>query len=160
MKATFPSDISPQHPEVSIDLPDTWIVAPHANAYIAAHDPSSSPNSPTTAYVTIARVASDITLDEAVASAHRAIKSKYPKSALQRVHSGTVGGKDAKFAVISIDGKDLPIQVLHSEVSVLVATENPSMNYVVQVLCKCSAKAAPATAPVFAEIIKSLRINN
>jgi hypothetical protein len=76
------------------------------------------------------------------------------------VHSGTVGGKDAKFAVISIDGKDLPIQVLHSEVSVLVATENPSMNYVVQVLCKCSAKAAPATAPVFAEIIKSLRINN
>lgn len=160
MKATFPSNVSPQHPGVSIDLPDTWIVTPHANAYIAAHDPASSPNSPTTAYVTIARVSSEITLDEAVASAHRAIKSKYPKSALQRVHSGTVGGRDAKFAVIAIDGEDLPIQVLHSEVSVLVPTENPSMNYVVQVLCKCSAKAATTTAPVFADIIKSLRIGD
>lgn len=160
MKATFPSDTSPQHPRVSIDLPDTWIVTPHANAYIAAHDPSSSPSSPTTAYVTIARVANTITLDEAVASAHRAIKAAHPQSALQRVHSGTVGGRDARFAVISIDSSDLPIQVLHSEVSVLVPTENPSMNYVVQVLCKCNAKVAPETAPIFADIIKSLQVGN
>lgn len=160
MKATFPSTTSPRHPEVSIDLPDTWTVAPHANAYIAAHDPASSPASPTTAYVTIARVASDITLDEAVAGAHRAIRRQHPRSALQRVHSGHVGDRDARFAVIAIDGDDLPIKVLHSEVSVLVPTENPSMNYVVQVLCKCSAKVATETAPVFADIIKSLRIGD
>lgn len=160
MKATFPSDTSPRHPEVTIDLPDTWIVTPHANAYIAAHDPASSPSSPTTAYVTIARVANDITLDEAVAGAHRAIRSKHSRSTLQRVHSGHVGDNEARFAVIAIDGDDLPIQVLHSEVSVLVPTRNPSMNYVVQVLCKCSAKAAPETAPVFADIIKSLRIGD
>jgi hypothetical protein len=160
MRAAFPSETSPRHPEVSIDVPDSWSITPHANAYIAAHDPASSPNSPTTAYVTIARVADTITLDEAVASAHRAIRSKYPKSDLQRVHSGTVGGREARFAVMSIDGDDLPIQVLHSEVSVLVPTGNPSLNYVVQVLCKCNAKVAPETAPVFAEIIKSLRIGD
>lgn len=160
MKATFPSDTSPKHPEVSIDLPDSWTVTSHANAYIAAHDPASSPSSPTTAYVTIARVASENTLDEAVAGAHRAIRNKHPRSTLQRVHSGHVGSREARFAVIAIDGDDLPIQVLHSEVSVLVPTENPSMNYVVQVLCKCNAKVAPETAPVFADIIKSLHIGD
>ena len=160
MKATYPSSTSPKQPEVSIDLPEGWKVNPHANAYIAALDPESSPGSPTTAYVTIARVASTITLDEAVASAHRAIRRRYPKSELQRVHSGTVGGREAKFAVLSVDGDELPIAVLHSEVSVLVETENPEMNYVVQVMCKCNAKVAPEMAPVFANIIKSLTIKN
>jgi len=160
MKATYPSSTSPKQPEVSIDLPEGWKVNPHANAYIAALDPESSPGSPTTAYVTIARVASTITLDEAVASAHRAIRRSYPKSELQRVHSGTVGGREAKFAVLSVDGDELPIAVMHSEVSVLVETENPEMNYVVQVMCKCNAKVAPEMAPVFANIIKSLTIKN
>jgi hypothetical protein len=160
MKATYPSATSPKQPEVTIDLPEGWKVTPHANAYIAALDPASSPASPTTAYVTIARVASTITLDEAVASAHRAIRRSYPKSELQRVHSGTVGGREAKFAVLSVDGDDLPIAVLHSEVSVLVETGNPEMNYVVQVMCKCNAKVAPEMAPVFANIIKSLTIKN
>lgn len=158
MKATYPSTTSPRQPDVAIDLPEGWIVSPHANAYIAAHDPNSTPASPSTAYVTIARLRNTITLDEAVASAHRAIRNKFPKSTLQRVHSGNVGDREAKFAVLMIDGPDLPIAVLHSEVSVLVATENPEMNYVVQVLCKCNAKVAPEMAPVFAKIIKSLKI--
>ncbi|MEY2939848.1 MAG: hypothetical protein RIS58_835, partial [Actinomycetota bacterium] len=34
------------------------------------------------------------------------------------------------------------------------------MNYVVQVLCKCNAKVAPELAPVFANIIKSLKIDD
>lgn len=160
MKATYPSAISPKQPEVSIDLPEGWSVRPHANAYIAAHDPNSSPASPTTAFVTIARVKNTVTLDEAVASAHRAIRNKYPQSILQRVHSGKVGDRDARFAVLSIDGAELPIAVLHSEVSVLVNTENPEINYVVQVLCKCNAKVAPETAPIFASIIKSLKIGS
>ena len=160
MKASFPSEVSPQLPGVSIDLPEGWVIQPHANAYVSALDPNSTPASPTTVYVTIARVTSSITLDEAVASAHRAIRRKYPKSTLQRVHSGKVGNRDARFAVLSIDGADLPIAVLHSEVSVLVNTENPEMNYVVQVLCKCNAKVAPETAPIFANIIKSLKIGS
>lgn len=160
MKATYPSTTSPKQPEVAIDLPEGWLVSSHANAYIAAHDPNSSPASPTTVYVTIARLRNTITLDEAVAGAHRAIRNKYPQSSLQRVHSGKVGNRDARFAVLSIDGADLPIAVLHSEVSVLVNTENPEMNYVVQVLCKCNAKVAPETAPLFANIIKSLKIDS
>ena len=160
MKASFPSEVSPQLPRVSIEVPDGWSVTPHANAYIAAHDPLSSPNSPTTAFVTIARVSNDISLDEAVASAHRAIIRTHDRSTLQRVHSGKVGDHEAKFAVISIDGSKLPIPMLHSEASVLVPTNNPNMNYVVQVLCKCNAKVAPELAPVFANIIKSLKIDD
>jgi hypothetical protein len=159
MKAAYPSDVSPAHPHVALELPDTWAVRPHANAVIAAHDPASSPNSPTTVHVTMARVVSTISLDEAVASAHKAIRRKYPESDLQRVHAGTVDGKEARFAVLSISGKDLPITVFHSEASVLVPTATPDMNYVIQVLCKCSAKAAPEQAPIFATIISSLKIS-
>jgi hypothetical protein len=158
IKASYPSDVSPAHPHVAVDLPDGWIVRPHANAIIAAHDPTSSPNSPTTVYVTLSRVASTITLDEAVAAAHSAIRRKYPESALQRVHSGTVDAKDARFAVLSIRGGKLATTVFHSEVSVLVPTATHDMNYVVQVLCKCSAKASTEIAPVFADIIRSLKI--
>ena len=159
MKAAYPSDVSPAHPHVALELPDTWVVRPHANAVIAAHDPASSPNSPTTVHVTMARVVSTISLDEAVASAHKAIRRKYPESDLQRVHAGTVDGKEARFAVLSISGKDLPITVFHSEASVLVPTATPDMNYVIQVLCKCSAKAAPEQAQIFANIISSLKIS-
>lgn len=159
MKAAYPSDVSPAHPHVALELPDTWVVRPHANAVIAAHDPASSPNSPTTVHVTMARVVSTISLDEAVASAHKSIRRKYPESDLQRVHAGTVDGKEARFAVLSISGKDLPITVFHSEASVLVPTATPDMNYVIQVLCKCSAKAAPEQAPIFANIISSLKIS-
>lgn len=158
MRAEYPSRTSPRQPEVSIDIPDSWTVKPHANAIVAAFDPSTPVGARTTVYVTIGRIVGDVTLEEVVAKGHAALRSKFPETVIESTRIGTAAGHPAKFVAMTIKSPEFPVPLFQTETTVSVPTENPEVHYLVQVLCKCSGSAARDLSSVFTSVIKSLRV--
>ena len=158
MRAEHPSRMSPRHPEVSVEIPDTWTMKPHANAVIAAFDPSTPVGARTTMYVTVGRIIGNVTPEEIVARGHAALQTKFPGATVETSRAGTAAGHPAQFVAMTITAPEFPVTLFQTETTVCVPTENPDVQYLVQVLCKCSGLAARELSPVFTSIVRSLVI--
>lgn len=159
MKAQHPSSVSPRHPHVSAEIPDHWTLKPHANAVIAAFDPTTAVGARTTMYVTVGRIVGDVTMEEVVAKGHAALMTKFPGAVVESSSPGMVAGHPAQFVAMTVNSPEFPVTLFQTETTVCVPTENPEVRHLVQVLCKCSGLAARELAPVFASIVRSLTIS-